>query len=89
MDLFAVTSQAILERIARHCPQAMTTYLHCFNRVDDLGQVEFSREMIETEMSESYTAFRNHLKKLAREDLLEWRPAGDGFKVTLADTINE
>lgn len=83
--MFTLTSQEILERLSRHCPQAISTYIQCINRVDKNGKVFFSKEFIEIELSESHTKFRNNLKALARENLLEWYPKGDGYEVVLAD----
>lgn len=84
MDLYAITSQEILDRISRHCPNALSAYLHCINRADANGQVFFSRDYVEIDMSEGWTKFRNHIKKLAIENLLEWHPFNNGIAVTLA-----
>lgn len=85
MDIYAVTSQEILERISRHCPEALGAYLQCLNRADNKGTSFFSKEMVEVEMSDDWRPFRNNIKKLARENLLEWHPFDDGISVTLAD----
>jgi hypothetical protein len=85
MNLYAVTTQEVLEKISKHCPEAMSTYLHCINRADDRGSLFFSRELVDTTMSESWTKIRNNLKKLAIENLLEWHPFNGGLAVTLAD----
>lgn len=84
MDLYTITSQEILDRISRHCPEALSAYLQCINRADQNGNVYFSRNTIEVDMSERYTPFRNHIKKLALENLLEWRPLNQGIAITLA-----
>ena len=84
MDQLNTLSQEILERISRHCPEAMYAYLQCLNRADDEGTVLFSRDIIEIDMSEKWTKFRNHIKKLALENLLEWHPFNNGIAVTLA-----
>lgn len=84
MDIYAITSQEILDRISRHCPEAMSAYLNCINRANDKGTVFFSRELVEIDMSEDFRAFRNNIKKLARENLLEWHPFNSGISVTLA-----
>lgn len=86
MDIYNITSQEILERISRHCPEAMSAYLHCINRADAEGVIHFSREMIEVDMSETFTRFRNNIKSLARENLLEWHPTNHGISITLAAT---
>lgn len=84
MDLYAVTSQEILDRISRHCPQSLSAYLHCINRADNNGTVYFSRQLVEVDMSERWANFRNNIKKLALENLLEWHPFNQGIHVTLA-----
>ena len=84
MDLYSITTQEILERISRHCPQSMSAYLHCMNRADEHGTVVFTRTQVEIDMSEGWTKFVNHIKKLALENLLEWHPFGKGISVTLA-----
>jgi hypothetical protein len=35
-------------------------------------------------MSEGWAKFRNHIKKLALENLLNWQPFNNGISVTLA-----
>lgn len=84
MDLFAVTSQEILERVSKHCPDALGTYLQCLNRCDQEGSCFFSKSLVTIDMSESWAKFRNHVKALAREHLLEWHPLDNGISVTLA-----
>jgi len=84
MDLYAITSQQVLDRVSRHCPEALSLYLQCINRADKDGKVYFSRVDIECEMSETWTKFKNRMKMLAKEDLLEWHFRGIGIQVTLA-----
>jgi hypothetical protein len=84
MDLYTLTSQEILDRISRHCPSSLSTYLQCINRANNSGNIVFDKRLVEVDMSESWTRFRNHLKKLALENLLEWHPFGEGISVTLA-----
>ena len=84
MDLYTITTQEVLDRISRHCPEALSDYLHCINRADSDGTVFFSRSIVEIDMSEGWAKFRNHIKKLAIEDLLEWHPFNNGISVTLA-----
>lgn len=84
MDLYAITSQEVLERISRHCPEALSVYLQCINRVDEKGSFFFSRQLVETEMSEKWTKFKNNIKKLALENILEWHPFNNGISITLA-----
>ena len=84
MDLYTVTSQETLERISRHCPEALSTYLQCINRADKEGSSFFSRQLVEVDMSDDFRVFRNNVKKLARENLLEWHPLDNGIAITLA-----
>lgn len=88
MDIYAVTSQEVLERISRHCPESLSAYLQCINRANIDGGVFFSKSLVEIEMSEGWTKFRNQIKKLALENLLHWQPFNNGISVTLA-AINE
>lgn len=84
MDLYAITSQEVLERISRHCPESLSVYLHCINRADNEGSVYFTKPVVEVDMSEGWTKFKNQIKKLARENLLEWHPFDNGISITLA-----
>lgn len=84
MDLYADSSQEILERISRHCPEALCIYLQCLNRADAKGCIFFSREKVEVDMSECWRKFQNNIKKLALENLLEWHPFDGGIAVTIA-----
>lgn len=83
MDLYRITSQDTLERIARHCPSALGAYLHCINNADEEGKVFFSRDQVEISMSERWTPFKNQIKKLALEGLLIWHPVNNGISATL------
>lgn len=83
MDIYDIETQGILERIARHCPEAMIVYFHCINRMSEDGSVFFTHKQIEDEMCESWAKFRNGLKKLALENLLEWHYFNDGLAITL------
>ncbi len=85
MNIYTVTSQEVLERISRHCPEALSTYLQCINRSDKEGTVLFSRDKVDVEMSENWRSFRNNIKKLARENLLSWHPFDKGIAVNLMD----
>jgi hypothetical protein len=84
MDLYHITSQQVLERISRHCPEALPAYLQCINRANHEGNVFFSKNLVEVDMSEGWIKFRNQIKKLAIENLLEWHPFNNGISVTLA-----
>jgi len=83
MDIYAITSQYILDRISRHCPECMSVYLHCINRANSDGSVVFSKDMVETDMSLNWTKFKNQIRKLSLENLIEWHPFDKGISVTL------
>lgn len=85
MDIYTLTSQEILERISRNCPEALGVYLQCINRSGKEGNIFFSRQMVDVEMSLEWPSFRKNIKKLALENLLEWHPIDKGISVTLAD----
>jgi len=85
MDIHAITTQEVLERISRHCPEALSVYLQCINRANAEGECYFTRDLVEINMSEEWRPFRNNIKKLARENLLEWHPFNDGIAITLVD----
>lgn len=85
MNIYALTTQEVLERISRHCPQALSTYLQCLNRSETEGTFHFTRHMVEVDMSEEWNAFKKNIKKLAKENLLEWHPLDGGIAVTMAD----
>ncbi len=85
MDIHAITTQEVLERISRHCPEALSAYLQCINRADQEGSVFFSRQQVEVDMSDDFRTFRNNIKKLARENLLTWVPLDDGISIVLAE----
>ncbi len=89
MDIHAITTQQLLETISRHCPSALGTYLHCLNRANHDGDVFLSKQMIQEDMSESWTAFRNNLKKLARENILEWHVLDSGVAITLLEILDD
>jgi hypothetical protein len=85
MDIHGIITQEILERISRHCPEALSVYLQCINRADKEGIIHFSKDLVEITMSENWHQFRNNIKKLARENLLSWIPLDGGISITLAD----
>lgn len=87
MDIYGITTQEILERISRHCPESLSAYLQCINRANEEGNIHFSRDLVEITMSENWHQFRNNIKKLARENLLTWMPLDNGLSVSLADVL--
>lgn len=84
MDIFNLDTQEVLERISRHCPECLTVYLQCINRANEDGVVVFTRTQVDVQMSEDWRRFRQHIKTLARENLLEWQPLDGAIHVTLA-----
>lgn len=74
----------VLDQISRHCPRALTTYVLCMGRADAQDKCVFSKEDIQLEMHESFTKFRNDLKSLSREGLLEWHHIDNKIHITLA-----
>lgn len=89
MDIYRITTQEILERISRHCPDSLFAYLQCINRAGSKGTVYFSRQTIEDDMSLGFTKFKNAIKKLAIENLLEWHPFDGGLSITLMENNEE
>ncbi len=85
MNIYSITTQEILDRISRHCPEAMYVYLQCINRASDEGNLFLSKEQVEIDLSDSWRHYCNNIKKLARENLLEWHPFNDGISITLAE----
>jgi hypothetical protein len=83
MDLYAITSQEVLDRISRHCPTALSTYLQCINRANAEGTVFFDKQLVTNDMSESWAKFKNSIKKLSIENLLEWHLFNGGISITL------
>lgn len=83
MDLYTIASQETLERISRHCPDSLFAYLQCLNRASDDGKIFFHKSMVEIDMSHGWSKFKNQIKKLALENLLEWHPFNGGISVTL------
>lgn len=82
--IFQILTPETIDIISRHCPRAFSTFIACLNRVDDEGRCCFSKEDITLGRSESYAIFRNNLKALAREGLLEWGELDGKIHVTIA-----
>lgn len=83
MDYYHVSSQEVLDRISRHCPEAMSAYLQCINRADEDGSFFFTKALVDVDMSECWIKFKNNIKKLALENLLEWHYIDGGILVRL------
>lgn len=84
MDLYTITTHENLDRIARNCPRALSAFIHLLCNAKDNGSVILQKRQISDAMSESFTKFRNDLRSLARENLLEWHQMNDTIHVTLA-----
>jgi hypothetical protein len=84
LDIQTITTLQTLDRIARSCPRALSTFVHLLCRVNNEGKVSFRKEQIINDLSESYAKFRNDIRSLARENLLEWHQKGTSLHVTLA-----
>lgn len=74
----------VLDQISRHCPRALSTYVLCLSHANADDKCVFSKGDIQMDMHESFTMFRNNLKLLSREGLLEWHYIDDKIFVTLA-----
>lgn len=83
MDFSSLNTTHILDTISRHCPRALSTYIHCLCRADTDGKLFLSKQEINKTLSDSYTKFRNNIKQLAVENLLEWHEINNGLVVTL------
>lgn len=84
MDLYAITTQQQLDQISRNCPRALATYTMILAKACYEGKASFTRKQVTHDLSESYVKFRNDVRALARQDLLEWHEMGDTLQVTLA-----
>ena len=89
MKIYNVTSQETLERISRHCPEALSVYLQCINRANEKGEIFFTKEMIDIDLSENFGEFKKNIKKLARENLLSWVPLNKGIFVMLVLDVDD
>lgn len=77
----------ILDQIGRHCPRAMGTYALCVARMNTINKLVLSKRLINEDLSESYTKFKNDLKSLAREGLLEWHENENILTVIVGDIV--
>ena len=89
MDFYSVTTQEVLDRISRHCPESLSAYLQCLNRANEKGVIFFTRVLVDQEMCEGWVKFKNNIKKLALENLLEWHYLDGTICVTLAALEDE
>lgn len=84
LDLYTITTHQTLDRIARNCPRALSAFIHLLTRADDEGNVTLEKKQITDELSESFACFRNDIRSLAREDLLQWHQTANSLHITLA-----
>lgn len=75
----------VIDQIGRHCPRSMSIYAICLGRMDSENKITFSRKEITEDLSESYCKFKNDLKALAREGLLEWHEMGNYLHVIIGN----
>lgn len=79
----------ILDKIARHCPRALSTYLLCVKMRNSEGLCVLTQDNIKCDFGESATIFRNNLNHLKREGLLEWYPINKRYHIKLLETDEE
>ena len=80
---------SILDQIARHCPRAMGTYALCLSQMNENNTFVLTRNQIINDLSESYTKFKNDLRSLSKEGVLEWHSNGDYLTVIIGDNCVE
>ena len=83
MSNFLLTSYHTLDTIARHCPTALSTYIVCVGRSNDVGQVTLKKYQIVDEIGDSWAKFNNNLRRLYREGVLEYHRMDDMLQITL------
>lgn len=84
MDIYTITTHQTLDRIARNCPRALSAFIHLLSRADNEGKITLQKQQITNDLSESFAKFRNDIRSLAREELLEWHQMGDHLHVIIA-----
>lgn len=82
--MYTILTPDVADLISRHCPRALSAYVLCLSHADEEGRLMFTKTQILSDFSESYTKFRNDIKALAREGLLEWHEMGETLSITLA-----
>jgi hypothetical protein len=58
--------------------------MHIISRASSDGTVVFSQKQITDDFSESWTKFRNDLRALARQNLLEWHQIKNVIRIEIA-----
>ena len=83
MHFFACPPLEYLLFAAKHCPSAVYTYINLWRTQDSEHRIFCTRNLIRDEESESWTCFVNNLRKLAKQDLLEWKFSKDENSVVI------
>ncbi len=76
--------ESTLFQIAENCPRSFAAYLMCYQNADHDLYANLTKQIVEKEKSMSWTKFRNDVKALARQGLLEWHENKGAIEVTLA-----
>jgi len=84
LDIYTILTYEILDKIARNCPRALCSYMHIVTRANSDGNVMFSQQQITDDFSESFTKFRNDLRSLTRQNLIEWHQMKNVIRIQLA-----
>lgn len=84
MNEFSFTTFERLDALSRHCPDAISAYLQCISRADEHGNVLFNRNEINDVLCISWSRFRNQLRKLSLEGVLEFHQMDDKIRVILS-----
>lgn len=80
----------ILDRIARHCPRALSAYILCLRHADENGRCMFTADDLKYDLGESPTIFRNNLNQLSKEGIISWCTLNHKYAVDLTnDTYSE
>lgn len=83
LHFFACPPLEYLMFAAKNCPSAVYTYINLWRDQDSDHRIFRTRHQIRDEHSESWTCFLNNIRKLAREDLLEWTFSKDEDSVII------
>ena len=85
MDKIEAVDFETLDRISRHCPQALTTYLSCVLHSRGEQQTTIDRQYVEDIFLISWTKFKNHLRALTAEMVIHHHVLGDSALVHIVD----
>jgi len=76
----------IIDQIGRHCPRAINTYILCLGHMDEKRSLILSKEEVTKDLSESFCKFKNDLRALAREGILEWHEMNSNLHIIVGIT---